>query len=84
MSERLDKEMNEAYGKFIDYTVDHICIFNTNNSDVKKNARILYDNYDKAYREFRQAYIEKYDEDVVIRCAAIVHKYAEKRLSEYK
>lgn len=81
MSERLDKEMNEAYGKFIDYTVDHI--FDTNDSDVKKNARILYDNYDKAYREFRQSYIEKYGEDVVVRCAGITHKYATRRLAEY-
>ena len=49
MSEKLDEEMKEAYGKFIDYTVDHI--FDTNDNDVKKNARILYDNYDKAYGE---------------------------------
>jgi len=81
MREELDKEMKETYGKFIEYTVDHI--FDTNDSDVKKNARILYDNYDKAYREFRQSYIEKYGEDVVVRCAAIIHKHATERLSEY-
>jgi hypothetical protein len=82
MNEELDKEMKETYGKFIEYTVDHI--FDTNDSDVKKNARILYDNYDKAYREFRQSYIEKYGEDVVVRCAAIIHKHATGRLAEYK
>ena len=78
MIKDLGKETNEAFGKFLNYSIDHL--FDDYKDDVKKNVRILYDNYDKAYTKFRSELVK--EDESFIKIVDSTHEFAENRLKK--
>lgn len=75
----LGKETNEAFGRFLNYSTDHL--FDDYKEEVKSEMKHLYDEYDKAYTKFRAELVEEGDESF-IRIVDSTHEFAGKRLEK--
>ena len=78
MIKDLGKETNEAFGKFLNYSIDHL--FDDYKDDVKRELKALYDEYDKAYTKFRSELVK--EDESFIKIVDSTHEFAENRLKK--